>query len=128
MHFTSIHQAIEHVEAQLDAVSAALLSGDAAGLQGHCEVLRETSIEFSQYLGSAGRQEWARSPAKSKLLAIAQRLSVQRENLARRKFVVDRQVACLVPASQQSPTYGAPATGMPGRSAAVARIYVNRAT
>lgn len=117
---SSIEAELNTLEARLNAVSTALVSGEAPELESHSRQMREAMIAFAQVANGM-----ALPPATlARLVKISQTLSRQRENLLRRAVVIDRALASFLPPSD-TPTY---ARSVGQSSSSVARIYAARAT
>lgn len=111
-----LHDRLTAVEAQLDAVATALLTGDSERLKIDTTALRDAAAEVSFVLSSLPQEAFARQPElQARISRIGQRLATYRDNLARRSAAVDRTLASLLP-SDDVATY-ARAPGMGGYGA-----------
>ncbi|KAF1044607.1 hypothetical protein [Xylophilus sp.] len=117
-----LDQALSAVEQQLDAVDGAFFAADTGALEREGAALRQASAAFAHTLQRQTASAAALSPVlQRRVRSVAQRLSGQREALARAAVAAERQAACLVPELADAPTYGAAV----GRSAGggAARLY-----
>lgn len=118
---SSIEVELSTLEARLNAVSTALVSGEAPELESHSRQMREAMVAFAQSTHGA-----TLPPATlARLVKISQTLALQRENLLRRAVVVDRALASFLPPTD-TPTYSR-ALGK-STAANAARLYAARAT
>lgn len=82
------------VESCLDALDADLIAGDASAFETHCGALQKSLLELQSKLAS--------SAVKGKLVSerlrvLGTRLAQQRDNMARRSALVDKQVQFMLP-------------------------------
>lgn len=110
-------QALEAVEEQLTEVSAALKSSNALALEKHSSLLKQAAVDFA---GAIERLQ-GNLPAEflPRIRQVSAQLALQRDQLARVAAVMDKQLAGVLPPSDNASTYGDSARG--GVSAA--RIY-----
>lgn len=101
---THTNQALTEVELLLNAVSVALVSGEALALADASAALRQAAIDFSQCLQSLTPVERADHRLKSRLKQLAAEMAVRRESLIRRSVLVERALNAIVPATR-SATY-----------------------
>ena len=112
---TFLDQALQTVELQLQALSAALLAADPQALQQCSERMRQVSVDFINAL--EGLQVAAVTHGlEERIRQIHTTLSLQRDSLARLAALADRQAAVLLPPAQATHTYGPTTAG-------AARIY-----
>lgn len=102
---------LSSIEAQLQDMQAALLSSDPQTLERTAAQLRQAATTLAQALGPGAPQG-----AAERVQAIARRLTLVRDQLARVLALTERQAASLLPPAQ-GVTYG-PSIASPG-----ARIY-----
>lgn len=95
-----IENALINVEQSLNAVSVALLSGDAVVLEAYCSVLRQESIDFSVLLKEITLKNLGDECFKLRLTKIAAAIAFQRETLIRKSVLVDMALNTVVPATQ----------------------------
>jgi hypothetical protein len=110
----STQSMLSAVERQLDLVDAALVDGDAVRLGVACADIRIASLAFAGALESALSAEAFDREFRTRIEAVARRLSMQRTGLARRNVVVERALASLIK-PRPSATYVMP--GSPASSA-----------
>lgn len=84
------------VEQQLELVDSALLNDQPSALQEASTVLRRVVMAFARVLESALSAEAFDQVFRRRIEAVAERLSVQRANLARRSVLVDRTLASIM--------------------------------
>ena len=82
------------VESILDALDADLIAGEAPAYEAHCAELQKALLDLQAKLAS--------SAVKGKLISerlrvLGTRLSHQRDNMARRSVMVDKQVQFMLP-------------------------------
>jgi len=94
-------QALERVEAQLDAISKAVVSGAPEVLERQAPLLNRAILALSEFGLDAFDEEH-----KGRMLQCLERLSAVRSNLARRSAAVERELSILMP-GQRPPTYDA---------------------
>ena len=95
------------VEQQLQAVDAGLHQSDPTALQTACAELRRAALGFAAVLEAALSAEVFDPSFRRRVEAVAQRLALQRESLARRNVVVERALAALM-RRHAGPTYVMP--------------------
>lgn len=122
MKSTSIEAGLKNVEERLQAVSQALVAGDAPQLESHSRQLRQAMADFALLAGTQPTDAM-----RARLAQVSQTLSRQREQIARRVVVVDRALATIVPQANTGTTYSQ-AVGRGQGGVPVARIYNARAT
>lgn len=105
---------LKQVEQQLEAVDVGLLAPDPTQLQLACARLRLVTLDFTAVLESALSAEAFDLGFRERIEAVARRLKLQRESLARRNVVVERALASIM-RRHTDPTYT-----VPGVSRAVA--------
>ncbi|MBS0390299.1 MAG: hypothetical protein KGM60_05450 [Comamonadaceae bacterium] len=108
---SSLDETLSTIEAQLQDMQAALLSSAPQSLEQTAAQLRQAASTLAQALGQTVPQG-----AAERVQAIAQQLSLLRNQLARVLALTERQAASLLP-PVQGVTYG-PSAGTQG-----ARIY-----
>ena len=101
-HFESL---LARIEEQFHAVSLALLSGEARGVEQASAALRLASLDLGQFLESSRRVKLAES-TRLRIQKIAAGLAAQREGLLRLSAAVDQSLNSLVPATRKV-TYAA---------------------
>lgn len=101
---------LDMVEAQLDILGKAVVSGAPEVLERHAPLLNRAILALSE-LGLDSFDE----DQKGRMLQCIERLSAVRSNLARRSAAVERELSILMP-GQRPPTYDAL-----GRTSAAAR-------
>jgi hypothetical protein len=106
-------QLLVDVEQQLEAVDSGLREADPAALQAACVELRRAALDFAAVLEAALSAEVFDVPFRGRVEAVAQRLALQRESLARRNVVVERALASIM-RRHAGPTYS-----IPGRAQAL---------
>lgn len=89
-----VEDALNGVEAILDSLDADLLAGDAPAYEAHCHGLQKALLDLQTKLADAA--------VKGKLISerlrvLGSRLSRQRDNMARRSVMVDKQVQFMLP-------------------------------
>ncbi|MDD2608303.1 MAG: hypothetical protein PHX60_01235 [Giesbergeria sp.] len=110
-----LESALQTVELQLQALSAALLAPDPQALQNCSERMRQVSVDFIKALEGLRVVEVTQG-LEERIRQIHATLSLQRDSLARLAALADRQAAVLLPPAHPTHTYG-PATN------GAARIY-----
>ena len=90
---------LAQLEAQFEAVVAAVNSGDPAQLEQAGLTIRQAAVDFTGMMQSVPADKVASSQIKPRLKKIANALAVQRVNLIRRSVVVDRTLQAMVPAA-----------------------------
>ena len=95
------------VEQQLEAVDSGLREADPSALQAACTELRRASLDFASVLEAALSAEAFDPPIRGRIEAVARRLALQRESLARRNVVVERALASIM-RRHAGPTYSVP--------------------
>ena len=110
-------QALEAVEKQLADASVALQLADAVALEQRSSLLRQAVANFSHVM----ERLQGELPAEliPRIRQVSAQLALQRDQLARVAAVVDKQLAGVLPPSDNTSTYGNPIRG----SASGARIY-----
>ncbi|NBQ88875.1 MAG: hypothetical protein EBU07_15685 [Betaproteobacteria bacterium] len=92
---------LDVVEAQLDILSKAVVSGAPEVLERHAPLLNRAILALAEVgLDSFDEQQ------KGRMLECIERLSAVRSNLARRSAAVERELSILMP-GQRPPTYDA---------------------
>lgn len=92
---------LDVVEAQLDILSKAVVSGAPEVLERHAPLLNRAILALAELgLDSFDEQQ------KGRMLECIERLSAVRSNLARRSAAVERELSILMP-GQRPPTYDA---------------------
>lgn len=110
-------QALETVEKQLEDASAALQSVDAVLLEQRSHLLRQAVAHFAQAM--EGRQGSLPADLIPRIRQVSAQLALQRDQLARVAAVVDKQLAGVLPPSDNTSTYG----NLVRSGATGARIY-----
>ncbi len=88
------------VEYYFDAVSDAILHGDAQSLQTASAKLKQASVDFSSVLGGGHfANDTASQEFKARIVNIAEGFAMQRENLMRRNASVERALNVVLPAA-----------------------------
>ncbi len=103
----SVEVLLRGVERQLDEVDAGLLGGDASCVGALCTDVRRTALAFSDALQAALSAEAFEPDFRRRIEAVARRLAMQREGLARRRASVDRVLASIM-RPVQGATYSIP--------------------
>ena len=116
-----LNQTLEAVEAQLAAVSAAMVAMDADTLEKSSLQLRQAAVQLTHALDGA-RGQALPSGMSLRLQKVSEQLAMQRDNLARVAALVERQVASFLPPTDNTSTYGK-AAGAGNGPGAAARIY-----
>ena len=99
-----LEDALLDVEQRLNAVSAALVSGEAVTLETSSAALRQAAIDFSAVIKGFSPKDLDDERFKLRLKKIASGIASQRESLIRRTVLVDMALNTVVPATQ-STTY-----------------------
>ncbi len=107
----SFDNTLSLIEAQLQDMQAALLSSDPSALEQTAGQLRQAATTLAQALGPG-----VPAGAAERVQAIATRLTLVRDQLARVQALTERQTASLLP-PVQGVTYG------PSSGTQSARIY-----
>jgi hypothetical protein len=94
-----IETKLAQLEAQFEAVVAAVNSGDPEQLEKAGLTIRQAAVDFSGMMQSVPADLAATKQIKPRLKKIANALAVQRVNLIRRSVVVDRTLQAMVPAA-----------------------------
>ena len=100
-----------NVERQLDVVDSSLLSFEPDFLTAACSELCRAAMDYVRVLESALSLQISDRAMGRRVEAVARRLKLQRASLARRGVVVDRALACIMPA-QADVTYSIPGERM----------------
>lgn len=117
-----LEHALGAVEHQIDEVSSAMLGGDPLVLEKCSVQLRQSIVDFSRAIEGA-RGNVLPSALAARIDIVSEKLTMQRDNIARVTALVDRQVASVLPPTEKISTYGK-AVGASGDSgSAMARIY-----
>jgi hypothetical protein len=88
------------VEYYFDAVSDAILPGDAQALQMASAKLKQASVDFSGVLrGGHFPNDTASQEFKARIINMTEGFAMQRENLMRRNASVERALNVIIPAS-----------------------------
>lgn len=95
-----IEDALLNVELRLNAVSVALVSGEAVALETSSSALRQASIDFSTLVEGLSPKDLNDEHFKLRLKKIAGGIASQRESLIRRSVLVDMALNTVVPATQ----------------------------
>ena len=95
-----IEDALLNVELRLNAVSVALVSGEAVALETSSSALRQASIDFSALVEGLSPKDLNDEHFKLCLKKIAGGIASQRESLIRRSVLVDMALNTVVPATQ----------------------------
>lgn len=103
----SVELLLSDVELQLDVVDAALLDNDASRMGALCADMRRVAIAFASALQAALSAETFDLGFRRRIEAVARRLAMQREGLARRNASVDRVLASIMRPAQGA-TYSIP--------------------
>ena len=120
---TSLEESLSAVEQQIDQVSQALLAADPPLMEKHSAALREAAARFSASLEQTAKSGIPVSAAiKKRMDAVGAMLTVHRESLARMSAINQRQVAGVLPPSDNLSTYES-GTGARAAQPGVARIY-----
>lgn len=98
---------LAEVERQLEAVDSGLLASDPAELAAASVKLRRAAMDFGAMLEAALSAEVFDPAFRQRVEAVAQRLKLQREALARRNVVVERALGSLM-RRHAGPTYVMP--------------------
>jgi len=98
---------LAEVERDLDAVAASLLNDEPAQLEAACQSLRGVAVRFAGVLEAALSAEVFDPAFRRRIEAVAARLAVQRDSVARRNVVVERALASLM-RRHTDPTYAPP--------------------
>jgi hypothetical protein len=116
MSLNLLEYALQTIEAQLNVVSRALVSGDALEIESSSSVLRDLSVKFSQQLPQLLQSQSAALTVnvslKARLKKINDSLAAQRGGLTRRAVAVESALNMLMPTtrstdySAQSARYG----------------------
>jgi hypothetical protein len=120
---SSIEKELSKLEERLQAVSSAIISGDALDLETRSRQLKDSMASFAQ--ATVGQQ--ISETLAPRLKQVSQTLAFQRENLVRRSVIVDRALASFLPASDTA-TYSHSVGKTTAGAANAARIYASRAT
>lgn len=119
-----LNEALHHVHAQIELVSAALLQKEGAPpVQDAVELLRDCMVAFS---GLASQWEPAQftPEAVARMREMSQTLALQREHLVRLGVITTQQAQTLVPQYRDGNTYGSVGGSTPqGGRASVAKLY-----
>lgn len=116
-----LHDSLAALEQQLDAMGELLVRGDALALEPQSAAVRQSVAVLAQ----AARRAPVEPPLRERLAAVSLRLGQQREALARRSALAERNVAAVLPQAGD-PTYAAPASAGRFRGS-VARLYAGAA-
>lgn len=95
-----IEDALLNVELRLNAVSVALVGGEAVALEASSSALRQASIDFSALVEGFSPKDLDDERFKLRLKKIASGIASQRESLIRRSVLVDMALNTVVPATQ----------------------------
>jgi len=98
---------LERVEAQLAVVDSGLHASDPAALEAACTDMRRAALEFAGVLEAALSAEAFDAEFRQRVEAVARRLALQRESVARRNMVVERALASIM-RRHTDPTYTVP--------------------
>lgn len=117
MSLNLLDTALQTIESQLDAVSSALVNGDAFEIERTSSVMRDLSVKFSQQLPQLLQGQSAalisNVSLKVRLKKINDSLVAQRGGLTRRAVTVESTLNMLMPTTRttgyaaQSARYGA---------------------
>lgn len=98
------------LEAQFEAVVAAVASGDPVQLEQAGVAIRQAAVDFTRMMQGLSADASVAREVKPRLKKIASALTAQRGNLIRRSVVVERTLHAMVPGTVDS-TYNPKATG-----------------
>jgi hypothetical protein len=105
-----VETGLSTVESSLDALDADLLTGDAPAYEAHCTELQNALLALQAKLASSAVSGVLVS---ERLRLLGSRLAQQRDNMARRSVMVDKQVQFMLPGlagatySRTASAYGA---------------------
>lgn len=119
-----LEEALNHVEAEVQLMEAALLGKEGApGPEVVSERLRDCMVAFSGLAQQFTSEQF--TPAViQRMQAISQALAVQREHLVRLGAITSQQAQALVPQQRDGHTYGdVGASGPQGGRASVSKLY-----
>lgn len=119
----SLEESLSAVEQLIEKVSAALLAADPSSVEKHSTALRDAAAQFARVLEESAARGMPLPPSLQKRLdGVSATLQVHRESLARLSVTTDRQVAVLLPPTDNASTYS---NGLGARAAkpGVARLY-----
>lgn len=102
-------QGLSKVELHLQALSGALLSGEAQAMADASTALRQAAIDFSGLLQGLTPAERADPQLKQRLKKLADEMAARRETLIRRSVLVERALNAIVPATRGATYAPAPA-------------------
>lgn len=92
----SVDLLLGEVEQQLDGVDAGLRCDEPSGLMQASAELRRVAAGFARALEAALSAEATDAEFRGRIEAVARRLALQRDSVARRAVVVDRSLASLL--------------------------------
>jgi hypothetical protein len=95
-----IEDILINVELHLNAVSAALVSGEVVALEASSSALRQASVDFSALVKRLSPKDLDDERVKFRFKKIASGIASQRESLIRRAVLVDIALKTVVPATQ----------------------------
>lgn len=106
MSLNRLEQTLQSIEAQLDLVSRALVSGDALEIEHTSSVMRDLSVKFSQHLPQLLQDQSStlapNASLKTRLKKISDCLSAQRGGLTRRTVAVESALNMLMPSTRST--------------------------
>lgn len=109
-----VEAGLKAVESALDALDADLIAGEAPAYEQHCVELQKALLDLQAKLASAAIKGKLIS---ERLRVLGTRLSRQRDNMARRSVMIDKQVQFMLPGlkgATYSRTAGAYGAGQRG--------------
>lgn len=118
----TLNEMLDSLDAIVRMVSASLESRDADSLEQSSGRLRDAMVAFSELVRRFGPSDWT-PELRERAQALGERMTLQRDQLARMTVVAQRQAAALVPQASGDATYGQGLYGQPHAGPARARIY-----
>ena len=100
MPLTTLEQQLSLLEAQLKAVSGAVIAADPQDLHSTSATLQQLAVEFLQLHNGYGANRLDAPHLTLRLQALGQGMSMVRESLLRRSAYVERALAVLAPQAQ----------------------------
>ena len=95
-----LEAALQHIEKQLEGLSAALVSGEPVALESASAAMRQAGIDLSNLIQKVTPDERKNPQIAFRLKSFAESLGERRASLLRRSALVERKLNTILPATQ----------------------------
>ena len=120
----SLEAALQHIEKQFEALSAALVSGEPRELETASLAMRQAGIDLSSLIQGVALDGQKDPQTTLRLKSLADGLAERRESLLRRIALVERQLHTILPVTQDGTyTNSASVYGSSAKSSGVIKRY-----